>query len=155
MSGGEAFSTFLFLCVFVVLGGGAIGAFVRTLLHRQAPGLSLFFLIWGSGFAGIPLLIGGIELLNSDRPGLFLAQLFVFAASILLVALAPSELFEKDASSNFPTAIVGAVLAMFGAAVLLLTWREGLGVGSLIGAGLAIGGCVILFRAVLTALYGE
>lgn len=155
MSGGEAFSTFLFLCVFVVLGGAAIGVFVRTLLHRQAPGVSIFFLIWGSGFAGIPLLIGGIQLLNSDRPTLFWAQLFIFAASIVLVALAPSELFEKDGSRNFPLAVVGAILAMMGAAVLLLTWREGLGFGLLIGAGLALGGCVILFRAVLAALYSN
>ncbi|MBI4674859.1 MAG: hypothetical protein HY741_24730 [Chloroflexi bacterium] len=153
MNGSEAFSTFLFLCVFVVLGSAAIGAFVRTLLRREAPGVGIFFLIWGSGFGGIPLLMGGAILLPSERPALFYALVFVFVMAIMLVALMPSELFQKDASGNFPTAIVGAILAMFGAAVLILTWREGLGIGLLFGGGMAIGGVVILFRAVLTALH--
>jgi uncharacterized membrane protein len=152
MNSGEAFSMFLFLCVFEILGGAAIGAFVRTLLRHEPPGISIFFLIWGCGFAGIPLLLGGFTFLNSDRPALFYALVFVTTMAIVLAALMPSELFSKDANGNFPNAIVGAVLAMFGAAFLLLTWREGLSFGLLIGAGVAIVGIVVLFRAALSAL---
>ena len=152
MSSGEAFSTFLFLCVFEVLGGAAIGAFVRTLLRREPPGITFFFLLWGAGFGGIPLIIGAAELLTSDRPALFFAQIFVFVMAIILVALMPSEVFDKDANGNLPSAIVGAVLTMFGASVLLLTLASGVGIGTLIGAGMSIGGIVILFRAVFVVL---
>ena len=153
MDSGEAFSTFLFLCVFEVLGGAAIGAFVRTLLRREPPGITIFFLLWGAGFGGIPLIIGGAQLLTSDRPALFYAQIFVFVMAIVLVALMPSEVFDKDANGNLPSAIVGAVLTMFGASVLLLTLASGLGIGTLIGAGMAIAGIVILFRAVFVVLH--
>jgi hypothetical protein len=152
MSGGEAFSTFLFLCIFEVLGGAAVGAFVRTLLRREPPGMSLFFLIWGAGFAGIPLLIGGVMLLTSERPALFFAQVFVFLMAVVLVALMPSELFDKDADGNMPTAIVGAVLILFGAAFVLLTPQDGVGVGTLIGAAVGFGGVVVLLRAVFGVL---
>lgn len=152
MSGEAAFATFLFFCVFEVLGGAAIGAFVRQVVRRQPPGATYFFLIWGAGFAGIPLLMGALMLLTSERPSLFLAQVFVFLMSIGLVALMPDEMFSKDADGNFPTAIVGAVLAMFGAAILLLTWQAGFGVGTIIGAGAAFFGAVILLRAVLSVL---
>ena len=152
MDSGEAFSSFLFLCVFEVLGGAAVGAFVRTLLRREAPGISIFFLIWGLGFGGIPLLIGAATLTTSDRPSLFLAQVFVFVMAIVLVALMPSEVFDKDANGNLPSAIVGAVLAMFGASVLLLTLQDGINIGTLIGAGMAFGGIVILLRAVFVVL---
>lgn len=152
MSSGEAFSTFLFLCIFEVLGGAAVGAFVRTLLRREPAGISMFFLIWGAGFAGIPLLIGGAMLLTSERPGLFIAQVFVFLMAVGVVALMPSELFDKDANGNMPTGIVGAVLVMFGAAIVLLTLQDGIGFGTLLGAAVAFGGAVVLLRAVFVVL---
>ena len=152
MESGEAFSTFLFLSIFEVLGGAAIGAFVRTLLRREPPGITIFFLIWGAGFGGIPLLMGAIMLLTGDRPGLFFAQLFVFVMSIVLVALMPSELFDKDADGNMPTAIVGAVLIVFGAAIVLLTLQDGIGLVTLFGAAIAFGGAVILLRAIFVVL---
>jgi hypothetical protein len=152
MESGEAFSTFLFLCIFEVLGGAAVGAFVRTLLRREPPGASIFFLIWGAGFGGIPLLVGGVMLLTSERPALFFAQLFVFVMSIVLVALMPSELFDKDADGNLPTAIVGAVMIMFGAAMVLLTLQDGVGWVTVLGAAVAFGGIVVLLRAVFVVL---
>jgi hypothetical protein len=152
MNNSDAFATFLFLCIFEILGGGAIGVFVRSLRRREGGGIGFFFLIWGGGFAGIPLIIGGAELLTSDRPSLFVAQLFVFVMAIALVALMPSEIFDKDTNANFPSVIVGAVLAMFGASILLLTLQEGVGIGALIGAALALGGIAILFRSVLGVL---
>lgn len=152
MDSGEAFSTFLFLSIFEVLGGAAIGAFVRTLLRREPPGLTIFFLIWGAGFGGIPLLMGSFMLLTSDRPGLFFAQLFVFVMAIVLVALMPSEVYDKDADGNMPTAIVGAVLIMFGASIVVLTLSNGIGIGTLLGAIVAFGGVVILLRAVFVVL---
>ena len=152
MESGEAFSTFLFLSIFEILGGAAIGAFVRTLLRREPPGVTIFFLIWGAGFGGIPLLMGSIMLLTSDRPGLFFAQLFVFVMAIVLVALMPSEIYDKDADGNMPTAVVGAVLIMFGASVVLLTLSSGIGIGTFIGAAVAFGGIVMLLRAVFVVL---
>lgn len=152
MSSGEAFSTFLFLCIFEVLGGAAVGAFVRTLLRREPPGMSVFFLIWGAGFAGIPLIVGGAMLLTSERPAFFFAQLFVFLAAVGVVALMPSELFDKDADGNLPTAIVGGVMVIFGAAIVLLTLQDGIGLGTLLGAAVGFGGAVVLLRAVFVVL---
>jgi hypothetical protein len=153
MDSGEAFSSFLFFCIFVILGAGAIGAFVRARLQRQPIGTEFFFLIWGSGFGGIPLLIAGPTLLTSERPSLFYALLFVFVATIVLVALMPSELFDKDANGNFPSAIAGAVLIMFGASLFLLTMRDELWVGLVFGGGMAALGIVLLFRSVLKVLH--
>lgn len=152
MNGSEAFSTFLFFCVFVVLGAAAIGAFVRARLRREPLGAELFFLIWGSGFGGIPLLIAGGILLTSERPSLFFALLFVFVMTIVVVAVMPPELLDKDELGNFPSAITGAVLAMFGASILLLTWRDGLGAGLVLGSGMALLGIILLFRSALKAL---
>ncbi len=153
MESGEAFAALLFFCVFEVLGGGAIGTYVRTLLRREPPGATIFFLIWGAGFGGIPLLVGGATLLTSERPILFFAQLFVFVMAIVLVALMPSEAFAQDAGNSLPTALVGATLSMFGAALVLLTLQDGIGVATWIGAAVALGGAALLWRAALAAFH--
>ncbi|MDL1895673.1 hypothetical protein FBQ82_05330 [Anaerolineae bacterium CFX7] len=149
MASGEAFAALLFFCVFEVLGGGAVGTFVRSLLRREPAGVASFFLIWGAGFGGIPLFVGGALLLTSERPILFFVQAFVFVMAIVLVALMPPDLFDQDAGNSVPKALVGAILCMFGAALVLLTLQDGVGVVTLVGAALAFGGAALLGRATL------
>src|SRR5581483_343402 len=132
MNLGEEFGTLLFFCLFELLGGAGVGAGLRGVL-RRSPSPGCFFLILGSGFGGIPLLVGAPVLLSGDSPSLYFVQVFVFVLAAVVVAFMPDELMDKNTSSSFSAAAVGGVMAMIGAGLLAVTWHEGLGPGMIIG----------------------
>lgn len=152
MSADEAFPAFLFLCVFIVLGGAAVGAYARALVRREPASAMVFFLIWGAGFGGIPLLIGGAFFLTSKYPVFFFAQLFMFAMMIVLVALMPPELSTRAADDKLSSALPGAAMLVLGAAIILLTLQDGIGLATLAGAALGFVGAAILLRALFAVL---
>lgn len=152
MQTNEAFGMLLFLSIFELIGGAAFGVALRKLLRRDLSGM--FFLIWGGGFAGIPLIIGAATFLSSGQPAYFYAQLFILLGAIITVMLLPGDFMLTDAASN-PieiTAIIGAALAMFGSVILLLTLREGLGIGLILGACLAFLGAALLIGTAIRVL---
>lgn len=136
----------IFFAIFEIPGGAAVGAAVRGFLHRDFSGF--FFLIWGSGFGGIPMLIGAVSFLTAHQPAYFFAQLFLFFAPLLAVALVPRDLFQGSsvqvqAESN--TAFVSVGFIIVGGAIVLLTLRSGISIPLLIGSVLAFIGIAILF----------
>lgn len=142
----------IFFCIFEILGGAALGAAFRSLARRDAMGL--FFLIWGAGFAGIPLLIGAVTFLAARQATYFYAQAFVLGAIIVMVGLMPTGSVQgRGAVSGAEGgAIAGAILTMIGGAILLFNLRGGLGFGLVLGVLLAFLGVFLLLRAVVGVL---
>ncbi len=140
------FGMLIFLCIFEVLGGAALGVALRGLVRRDFSGL--FFLIWGGGFAGIPLIIGAASFFAMEAQTYFYAQVFILLTTIVTVALLPTDFLQTraDGNSGEAGAIVGAVLTMIGGAVVLFNLTEGLSIGLVIGGFFALLGVVILLR---------
>lgn len=147
------FSQDWFALIFNLIGGVAIGSVMRGILRRQVACHSLFLLVWGAGFGGLPLIFG-VQLL--DRWPWFLAlQLFIFAAAILVTALVP-DLYLESFKSPLVTYIgIGGVMLLIGigagVSVLLdaTDWLVKLVVGgifALVGAGLFLNGLKLLMR---------
>src|SRR5262245_53734540 len=141
------FGMLLFLSIFEALGGGAIGIALRGIVRRDYSGC--FFLIWGAGFGGIPLIIGAASFSAMEAPTYFLAQLFVFFGAMALTALMPTDFMPArgEDSTNQTLALVGAVMAMVGGAIVLLTLRNGVVITLLAGGIVAMVGVVLLGTA--------
>jgi hypothetical protein len=152
MSTSEGYSTLIFFCIFEVLGGAALGAGLRSILRRKPNPLTFFLALWGSGFACVPLFIGAAILYYGDHPTLFYGQLFVFVLAVIVGALMPEDLLQKDSTGHYSNAIVGAVLCLIGIGALAVTWKDGLDFGPIIGVVLAIAGAAILLLAARDAL---
>ncbi len=112
-----------FLCIFHIPGGAALGTVLRQLRTGQFGSQSYFFIIWGSGFGGIPLLIGAASLLPS-MPLLFALELAVFVGTIVLVAFLPAGLLELFSWSSLGVVVFGALFFIVGAIIFAATWRE-------------------------------
>lgn len=142
----------LFFAIFEIPGGGGFGAGLRGLLKRQGS-QTFFFLIWGAGYGGIPLIIGAAMFLSAGQLLYFVVQLAMFFIPMLFVALVPTELWEPNLEGiSFTPAIVGAVLTLVGGGILVLTLRDGIIVGMIVGGIFALVGAIVLFREVLAVL---
>lgn len=152
MEFGESFGMLLFFGLFEIIGGAAVGAGLRSAWRRDASGL--FFLIWGAGFGGIPLLIGGVTFLSQGEPIYFYAQLFVFVLAIVTVALLPDDLLDPNRQPNSEEgrAIGGAIMTMLGGTVVLLTMQGGLSLPLLIGGFFALLGALLLVASAIGVL---
>ncbi len=145
----EPFGMLVFFSIFEVLGGGALGIGLRGLLKRDFSGV--FFLIWGGGFAGIPLVIGGAAFLAEGAPAFIVAQLFVFLTAVVTVALLPDDLLKgAQVQGAEAGAIFGALVCMVGGIVVALNLRYGIGIGLVIGGVIAFFGLFVLLRAALS-----
>ncbi|MGE5141721.1 MAG: hypothetical protein ACM3JD_19825, partial [Rudaea sp.] len=70
----------LFLGLFNLIGGAAVGVALRRLFARQ--GGWPFLLIWGLGFGGLPLIFGLQTWTEQGQWQQFLMQLIVFFGAI-------------------------------------------------------------------------
>lgn len=151
LEGGLA--TLVFVCIFELVGGAALGVALRGAFGRTASPTSWFFLAWGGGFAGIPLVIGAALFLGTGQPGLFAAQVFVFLATVFTAALVPDELFQAARTGEqarfLISVIAGGMMTLFGATIILLTFRIGLGLALIAGVVLAAAGLLLVGRGVL------
>ncbi len=150
MQGG--FEMLLFFGLFEVLGGAAVGAGLRGLLRRNLT--TTFFLIWGAGFGGIPLIIGAVNFLSSGQPALFYAQLFLFVAPIVTVMFLPEDFMQSGriGRGSEGGAIASAIMAMIGGTVVLLNLNDGNLFILLIGGIFAFLGVFLLIRAAVVIL---
>ena len=105
------FAVFGFLSLFCVIGGAALGGVVRT-WRKGGPSVnSLFFVIWGGLFAGIPLTMGLALFATHGMVYLFGIQLGLFIGVILLVALVPDSFLDAfDVAKIAPVAFGGLFL---------------------------------------------
>jgi len=130
----DATGMLIFLSIFELLGGGAVGIALRGIVPRDFTGC--FFLIWGSGFGGIPLIIGAATFLSQEQYGYFFAQLFIFFGAMLTMALLPPDLFQSGGGDSFAEggpALIGAVFTIIGGGMVLLSFRAGSGLPLVIG----------------------
>jgi hypothetical protein len=148
----DPFGMLIFLCIFEILGGAALGAALRSLARRDVSGL--FFLIWGGGFAGIPFVIGAVTFLSAHQATYFYAQAFVLLTMIVTVGLLPDDFLQggRETGGAEGGAIVGAVMTMIGGAVVLFNLRGGLGIGLVIGGFFAFLGAILLIRTAIGVL---
>lgn len=152
MEWNESFGMLVFFAIFEILGGAAVGAGLRSVWRRNASGL--FFLIWGAGFGGIPLIIGGATFLSQGELMYFYAQLFVFVLAVVVVALVPDDLFERDRQLDRAEgfAIGGAIMTMVGGMVMVLTLQGGVSLPLLIGGFFALLGALFLVTSAIGVL---
>jgi hypothetical protein len=144
----DPFGVLLFLSLFELLGGGALGGGLRSILRGN--GLGWFFVVWGAGFAGIPLLMGALMFLPSGHAIYFYAQLFLLLGALVTVALLPDDFLQSTpGDGSYGGAIAGAIMTMIGGTVVILNLRQGIGIGLIIGGFFAIAGASIL--AIVTA----
>lgn len=149
----EPLGMLLFFALFEILGGAALGVAFRGILRRDFGGL--FFLIWGSGFAGIPFLIGTIMFLSEHQTTYFFALLFLLLTPIVTVALLPDDFMQSGGATGGGTdggAILGAVLMMIGGTVVLLSLRGGIGLALFLGAVVGLLGILLILRTTLRIL---
>lgn len=149
----DPFGLLLFLSLFEILGGAALGAALRGFLRRDFS--EIFFLIWGGGFAGIPFIIGAAMFLSEHQTTYFYALVFILLTPILTVGFLPGDFLEAgDKTSGAEgLAIAGAVLLMMGGTVVLLNLRAGIGVGLVVGVIVALVGVLLLLRTAVRILH--
>ncbi len=135
-----------FLCIFNLIGGAAIGSVLRAVLRGKFSCNSIFFLIWGAGFGGLPLVFG-IQEFQKGAPYFLAIQSAVFVIAILVVAIIPDELLATLRSPNIFTIGIGGVFLLLGTAMLFTNFLELKGLTEkLLGGGIFIvaGGAVFL-----------
>lgn len=139
-----------FLIIFEILGGVGLGVGLRGLVGRASPAAT-FFIIWGAGFAGIPLIIGATFFLPNGDPVYFVAEAFVLFMAVIVTAFAPDALFQdsKD-GSLFGLAVAGGLLVLFGGVVILLAAAQSW-LGVLLGGAVGLLGAFFLYIAVRDA----
>lgn len=152
MEWNDSFGMLLFLSLFAIIGGAAVGAGLRNIVRGNLAGL--FFLVWGAGFGGIPLIIGAANFLAAGEPIYFYAQLFVFVLPVITVALMPDDLLAAGRQPNSAEggAIGSAIMTMIGGTVVLLTLQDGLSIPLLIGGLFAVVGAILLITTTIGVL---
>jgi hypothetical protein len=106
-----------FLCIFNLIGGAAIGSALRGALRGKFSCNSIFFVIWGGLFGGLPLVFGFQEMQKGTSN--FLAiQSVVFAGSILVVALIPEDLMATLRSPDIVSVAIGGAFLSLGVIML-------------------------------------
>ena len=148
----EPFGLLLFLSLFVIPGGAALGAAARGFMRHDYS--NFFFLVWGAGFAGIPFFIGSVMFLGQNQLGYFYALLFIFLIPIVTVAFLPNDFMETSnhLGGAEGIAILGAVLLTLGGTIVLLNLRAGFGVAMLLGGAIALVGMYFLLRTAIRVL---
>lgn len=107
----------VFLCLFHLLGGAAIGSVLRGAMRRQFSCNSLFLLVWGVGFGGLPFLFG-IEELQNGAWYFLVIEIGVLLAGILIAAFISDELVETLRSPNIVSVGIGGGFLLIGMLVL-------------------------------------
>ncbi len=122
-----------FLSIFHILGGIGLGYALRQILARQLNPLPLFFIIWGSMFGGLPLIMGIAAFTASGQAFLIPVELLTFVGPILIVAFTPQEYLASFASAPFFLTVIGLVFLIVGAVMAYAISQQQLLLGCLFG----------------------
>ena len=139
-----------FICIFNLIGGIVIGLVLRGVMHGKFSCNTIFLLIWGVLFGGMPLLFGAEEF-QKGAPLFLLVQVAAFGLPIVIVALISDEFFETLRSPNIASIAIGGAFLLIGIAILVTnsfeikTLQEKLVAG---GVFVLSGGCVFLIGLV-------
>jgi hypothetical protein len=102
-----------FLCIFHLIGGIALGSVLRGVLRGNFSCNSFFFLIWGAGFGGLPLVLG-IQEFQKGTPYFLVVQCAVLVSAILVVAFISDELWVTLRSPNIFSIAIGGIFLLMG-----------------------------------------
>ncbi len=103
----------IFLSIFHIIGGIAVGSTLRGLRHGFPSG-RLFFLIWGTLFGCMPLAIGFETFANADVVYLFALEMIVLAGAILGAALMPDWMLDAFSSAELLPLAIGGLFLLIG-----------------------------------------
>lgn len=115
------FAVFGFLSLFCVIGGVALGSVVRGWRKKGLSCNSIFFVIWGGLFAGIPLLMGTVLFAAHSAVYLFGIQLGLLIGTILLVAFVPDAFLESFDFAKIAPVAFGGLFLLIGVVVAVTT----------------------------------
>ncbi len=122
------------LSIFHAIGGIALGVAVRKRREGNREEAN-FFLIWGGGFGGLPLIAGIIAFIFFvGEPLAILAEIAVLAVTALFVAFAPAELLAALKDLNPAAAAFAGFFLLLGVGTALVMFREDLLMGCLAAA---------------------
>ncbi len=142
----------MFVSVFHIIGGIALGWVLRQILARQINSVVVFMLIWGSVFSLPPLIIGVSSLTAMHTGYLVLVEILILVAAISVTAFAPPEYLSAFASSQVLVIAFGGIFVLIGAGVTVATLREDLLEAILIGGVFALVGGVLFAVGLVMAL---
>jgi hypothetical protein len=148
----EALFLFFFLGLFNLIGGAVLGFGLRPLVRRQPQLVSVFFLVWGSGFGGIPLFMGAVFFLSSGLPAYWVGQLLLFFGTAAAIAFASDELIAGLLKPGMIMALIGGGMMLVGAFLVTTNIWSGFSIEQLLGAGLLILGALLLGWGIIHAL---
>lgn len=132
----------LFLGIFNVAGGAALGSGARQLVQGQTSALSL--LIWGACFGGFPLWIAVNIALSSDLPLLCFVNPALFGSAVLFGMLLLPWLSERINWGAVLFSVIGVALLIAGAGVGIVLLNEGqTAIAARTGGLLALGGALL------------
>ncbi len=114
----------VFVSVFHLLGGLALGWGLRRVFARQFGSDVLYFFVWGAMFGFIPLFIGVAALAASGAGYLILVELLVLFVAIAFMAFTPDEYLAAFTSPQIVLTGTGGILVVLGAALFSATLSE-------------------------------
>ncbi len=107
----------IFLSLFHVIGGSALGWSLRQFLARQFGCMTWFFIVWGGMFGLLPLIVGTAIFSQMHLTYLVGAQVVVLAAAIAIAAFVPPDFLQSFSSSNFIMLGLGGLFVLIGSAI--------------------------------------
>ena len=131
MANFEALFPIGFLAIFQLIGGIALGNGLRSLISKRG-GAETFFIIWGLGFGGIPLLIGTVFAATSGVPLLMLIGPGVYLGAILFGMLLLPWLSETIGGGLLLLLAMGLLFMSIGSIAGFVMVRQGEVVGGLL-----------------------
>lgn len=141
----EDLSPLFFLAIFQLLGGAAFGAGLRSMLKRDFG--SIFLLVWGGGFGGIPAIMGYFMFASGKAPWAAWIGPAVFVGMALFViffAMPMGGIFGGGPTLGF---LLGGALMLGGAVTGYTQFNRANPATLLLGGGLFLAGCVIVALA--------
>jgi hypothetical protein len=140
-----------FLSIAHLVGGIAVGSMLRR-LRNGFTCHSLFLLVWGALFGGMPLFIGVGMFVLHGMPYLVGVEVLVFVGAIVAAALIPSWFLESFNSAETVSIAIGGLFMLTGIVVGVLRFKSDAGFALVFG-GLfgGIGG--LAFISGLTSLF--
>ncbi len=144
--------TLLFLSVFHLIGGIAVGAGLRQLLARQFNCRAIFFIIWGLGFGLGPLLGGIATLTSSHTPYLIVVEIAAFVVPLLITAFIPQDYLSNFTTPPVTGTVFGLIFFLVGAGLLVMLWQTEIWLALLFGICFMLGGAAATISSVRSAL---
>jgi hypothetical protein len=108
--------TLAFVCLFHLLGGIAVGSWLRGLRHGFDSS-KIFFLVWGAGFGCIPLAVGAQFFAQANTMYLFVIEILVLAGAIVVTALIPDWILDTFKSPDVTPIWWGGLFFFIGVVV--------------------------------------